>query len=196
MNEYEKLRSRNDVSQVAIHLCRKFTELRKIISENVILASKRDQIVRYEPEGATCFYGIPPQNWIELLAKNRNGRKGYGMIVTLESLWAVGGRPAIYTRVESIDGAEWPESERYRLVNTDLSRKPEPLDWLHEREWRFRGNFDFPEDSVWWPCVKTNEDAAKIFRRFENINEIYVIEFGIIICRSGNHFLLPGTNVR
>jgi len=195
MDRYNKAVSRDDLSQWLVHLCKPtflngsvyqpFDVLRNIIFEAKIRASFVKSIVQYEPLGASCFYDVPPQNWIELIETNPNGRRGFGLIVYKKYFWLLWGRPVIYT--DNTTPESWDHTERYRLVYTNLTRE-KPADWTHEREWRVKGDFVFGQynfpDNWWWPCVETIKEAQLILREFPGINQIYILELHKVITRA------------
>ena len=178
--------NRSDISSWLLHLVKpgldsfgqptsSFEVLCNIVAEGVLRASKQPHILERDPAGAVCFYDVSPQHWKELVNTNPSRRTAHGIIVHKTALWHLGGRPAIYTDESSADG--WPERHRYRLVHTDLSRQPAPIDWTHEREWRFRGDLRLREyPGAWcWLCVDTRETARECFRRFTGEFQVYAV---------------------
>lgn len=193
-DNYIKALSRDDLSQWLVHFCKcsfidgnyytPFDALRNIMRIGKVFASKVECITRFDSEGAACFYDVPPQNYKELINTNPNNRKGYGLIVSKTAFWYKGGRPAIYT--ENTYCVEWPTSERFRLIHTDLDRSPTPIDWTHEREWRVRGDFTLSGIDImgtwWWPCVETIFDSQMLFSEFnDKLHSIYVIELNRVL---------------
>ncbi|SHO50083.1 hypothetical protein [Desulfopila aestuarii] len=187
--------SRSDLSQWLVHFCKEvivnnkkldhFGSLLNILEADEIYASCSEPIRRYNTFGACCFYDIPLSNYHEVIKTNPSDRRGYGIIVDKIILWHLGGRPVIYT--DNTTSINWPESERYRLVYTDLKKVP-PVDWTHEREWRIQGNLKLMyfecNRSWWWPCVENEIDSKTIFKKFPNIDEVYVIELGKIVTKN------------
>lgn len=191
MDKYATALSRNDLTQWLIHLTKgqnnqPFEALREILRIRKVLASTTGDITRYYQYGAACFSEVPPQFWPQLIDTNPNERKGFGLIVYKQVFWHLGGRPLIYT--EDPDDNNWPLRERFRLQKTKLDRLPKPIDWTHEREWRFPGDFDIyrPEiPSDWWyPCVEKIKDAQLIFREFSSIDAIYIMELSRVLVRN------------
>jgi len=161
-----------------------FGALKNILLANKLFASKRNSITQYEPEGATCFYDIPPMMYQQVIDTNPNNRRGYGIIISKTTFWALGGRPVIYTDNTTPD--YWPTNERFKLVYTDLC-KMNPVDWTHEREWRMKGDLNLQQLYVggyWWPCVEKIIDSQIILKSFPQISQIYIIELGKIINRN------------
>ena len=95
---------------------------------------------------------------------------GYGIILHKKQVFAEGGLPVIYesgiNEVDPdhsqyvpgrriVDPTRTPLDEQYRLVATNLGKDP-PLDWTHEREWRWprqdgrTGRTQLPLDGSGW----------------------------------------------
>ena len=195
--KYLKALSREDLSQWLIHLSHGSWEngmwsdpkaaMMNIVREGRIRASQREEIRKYEPIGAACLYDVPPPAWPKLVETNPNGRRGYGLIVYKRAFWHLGGRPAIYDHDPGRPA--WPEDQRFRLIRTNLTRQPEPVDWTHEREWRFRGDLNLnvilgAEYGCWWlPCVERDAECAEVFAAFP-VHTIYSMETGRTISRT------------
>ena len=138
---YLKALSRGDLSQWLVHFCKltpmnngtlldAFGALKNILIFNKLFASKRISITKYEFKGATCFYDIPPSMYQQVIETNPNGRRGYGIIIHKTSFWALGGRPVIYT--DNATSNDWPISERYRLIYTDLCKQIQSIGHMNE----------------------------------------------------------------
>ena len=172
---YQLALSRSDLSQWLVHFSRSSVQLENIITEGFIHPSKMNHI--YSDKGAACFYDSPPSAWNEIINTNPNGRQGFGIIVAKNALWHLGGRPVIYT--DNIFQSYWPDSERYRLIYTDLSREPYPADWTHEREWRIKGGLNLSSSDFtgtwWWPVVPSVEYLQNLWKLTQNIVSVYVI---------------------
>ena len=128
----------------------------------------------------------PPSVWSEIALSNPNNRQPLGIICHKVPIWQLGGRPAIYTDVA--DPHMWPESERFRVVVTDLGRSPQPIDWMHEREWRIRGGLvlhqpQFPY-TWWWPIVPNDEWMNYLWSTYPSIPSIYVLDRNAVINRN------------
>jgi hypothetical protein len=192
---YIKALTRSDLSQWLVHFVRphNFTPpatleyagdiLRSIFKEVQIRGSRQEFVTRYCAEGAVCFYDAPPAVWPEIAQTNPNGRPAVGVICHKNSIWSLGGRPVIYTDVSQ--PTYWPESERFRIVHTDLSRAPQPVDWMHEREWRVPGNLSLNQPQIphiwWWPIVPDRNWMTHMFEMFPTIVDIWVIsEYRVI----------------
>ncbi|HZI10501.1 MAG TPA: hypothetical protein VE153_08885 [Myxococcus sp.] len=197
-DKYLKALTRDDLSQVLIHLsCGGWVNgmwvepkaaMMNILREGRIRASERKEIRQYDTAGAACLYDVPLSLWSQVVKTNPNNRRGYGLIVAKNVFWYLGGRPAIYDSDPS--GKAWPETERYRLILTNLNRQP-PVDWTHEREWRIRGELNLgaiskthPGHTWWWPCVERAAECAEVFATFPGVHHIYSMESSGVLSRS------------
>jgi len=82
-----------------------------------------------------------------------------------------GGRPVIYEQRE-IAKKLLPPNEHWRIVNFDLSKEDDFIDWTHEREWRVPGNLGFSLDqaTVILSCQKAYSLFVKGCAKPENSN--------------------------
>ena len=199
--QYERALQRSDLSQWVVHFVRSSSmitpncvgdagEALDSIFRDSCIRPSFEHIAQYCADGAACFYDAPPRAWPEIAETNPSGRQPIGFIFRKTELWHLGGRPVIYTDLNNPDF--WPESERYRIVYTNLSRLPDPADWTHEREWRIGGPLKFHQPQwahQWWcPVVPTNDWANYLFRKYTGyLNSIYVIELnGLVHCRKNS----------
>ena len=99
-------------------------------------------------------------------------------------MWKLGGRPAIYTDNSSSD--IWPDSEKFRVIHTDLDRNGHPIDWMHEREWRIAGGLFLNQLDTqwWWPLVPNDQWKDYLFTNFSNLHNVYVMEHGKTVPRT------------
>lgn len=171
MNKLEKAQQRTDLSKYLIHLTKgddSLAVLSKIISSLKIEPSLHFAITTYEKRGAACFYDCPIEIIKDVIRTSPNDRKPHGIMVPKDQFWNLGGRPAIYTDL-SLPQEEikiWPESQKYRLINTDLNRSQYPIDWMHEREWRSLGGLELGSFVTWKCLVETVEEAQSIYNKF------------------------------
>lgn len=190
--DYVRALSRDDLSQWLVHLTTGLTPerapigplevVRQILSSGVLRASKRAEVLRVAPSGATSFYDVPPAMYPKLIATNPNNRQPYGLIVAKSVLWSMGARPAIYA--DNPDDVKWPPDERFRLIRTDLSRSPQPVDWTHEREWRLNGDLNLRATLPvvwWWPFVNSKADALNLFHTFPTLVQVYTMQEAAVL---------------
>ena len=201
---YQRASSRSDLSQWVVHFVRPFTFqvnqllnasdiFDKILTEGLIRPSLSGHVTRCCASGATCFYDTPPKAWPEVISTNPNSRPALGLIVAKTAIWHLGGRPVIYT--DNTSDNYWPESERYRLVHTDLLRQPQPIDWTHEREWRLRGPLHLYQPTIpycwWWPIVPSEDWLPYISQRYPWIHTIFVLSLGYSVVRNQPQLTAP-----
>lgn len=128
----------------------------------------------YGPKTAVCFTEMPLYALIQY-AKFRGSYSGYvgnyGIAFRRNELYAAGGRPVIYGlsgehieaektpagifqgRILDVEKTGIPIHEQYRYVATKLKKQyaygEYPIDWTHEREWRWA----LPDDKVGVPGI-------------------------------------------
>lgn len=180
---YLKAISRPDLSFHLIHLTRSYDELVSILRSGIVAPSRAEHVVRFCQDGAACFSEVPPSLWPQLVMTNPSERQPFGLIVSKVDFWRLGGRPVIYTENSNPD--VWPENERYRLCHTDLLRVPQPVDWMHEREWRIRGGLQLaafssvlPTAIYWWPLVPDFAWLPMIAQATQSKYLVYVLSAG------------------
>lgn len=126
----------------------------------------------YGPKSAVCFTEMPLYALVQY-AKFRGEYSGYvgnyGIAFRRNELFAAGGRPVIYGlscepteaettpegiyqgRILDIEKTGMPLCEQYRYVKTRMNKSYDPnihpVDWTHEREWRWA----LPNDSLGVP---------------------------------------------
>lgn len=102
---------------------------------------------------AVCFSEMPLAAFLEASVQRETAGQamsGYALTFSRDGMFKLGARPAIYGLS---DGAAYPPSskagvrlmkesalpprEQYRYVPTNPGNSDKPIDWLHEREWRW-----------------------------------------------------------
>lgn len=123
----------------------------KILGERKIIGSSAESGFIVGNRKAVCFQETPPYSICENIDfENIIGRKKYtpyGLMLPKSYVYKKGGRPVIY---DNKDEAKFylNQSEWWRIVNFDLTNSNNIIDWTHEREWRFPGDFDFDIEQV------------------------------------------------
>ncbi|MFN0197753.1 MAG: hypothetical protein ACKVT0_13495 [Planctomycetaceae bacterium] len=170
----EILRNRHDLSDWLIHFTRDSEGkparevLRSILIEGVLrpgfaLRGDSPRPTIYGPNSAVCFSEQPLWAFLEYLhaRQNSSAMAGYGLLVHKHDVYVAGGLPVIYGLSESkvltsgdkgycpsqrqLRSNDLPFDQQYRYVAYAPTRSPEPLDWTHEREWR-------------WPCGRPSNE--------------------------------------
>lgn len=132
-----------------------FSVLLRIIDDGHIRAGwsmRNGRPTIYGPRPACCFTEMPLFALLHYanVRGNANAVDVYGIAVPKAEFFQAGGRPAIYglsgKHVEIESSSVWPrilraecgvaEVEQYRYVAMNLVGN-RPIDWSHEREWRW-----------------------------------------------------------
>ncbi len=171
------LASRRDMTDWLIHFTRASLKetarerLLRILVSGVLRPGfakrgERSQSTIYGKNPAVCFTEQPIESFLCYLKvrRNNNAMSGYGVLVHKHYVYAAGGLPVIYglggaNLIEEGDpdfdperrllgSGDLPYMEQYRYVAFAPNRHGDPLDWSHEREWRWSANqgnpFEFP----------------------------------------------------
>jgi len=92
-----------------------------------------------------------------LNAENTNRKKPryepYGVFITKKYGYENGRRPVLYLSDEEMGQLKIPSKELWRVVRFEV-REAGWISWLHEREWRCRGNFALLEEPLRGACAK------------------------------------------
>lgn len=134
--------------------------LLRIITDGHIRASwalRNRRPTVYGPRAAVCLTEMPLHGLVDYAKRRRETDVDcYAVGLLKAELFAAGGRPAIYGltgsyKVWTPDGYPWPrkldetcgiaESEQYRFVGMSTDAEF-PIDWSHEREWRWADHLD------------------------------------------------------
>ena len=193
-----------------------FSVLHKIITDGHIRATwafRNGRPTIYGPRAAVCFTEMPLYALVDY-ARHRpdNSVDCYGIGLLKAELFAAGGRPVIYGlsrphRERTIPQCKWPrklanscgiaESEQYRYVAMSSDRE-RPIDWTHEREWRWADHddaFSCPGVPIWLKdephlftqvilVVPQAEEAEHILDLLKELNDAGANTFDIEFSRS------------
>jgi hypothetical protein len=149
-------RFREDISPDVIHLTRRNTDglsalqvLQKIVREGFITPTFAPRVHVKSAENtnvikgnhpAVCFTEQPLPSLaitVQILPRNY---EPYGLIFDKRYVYHLGGRPVIYSDDTARDALREDMKYLWSFYNPNLryDDKPWPVDWTHEREWRFR----------------------------------------------------------
>lgn len=124
----------------------------KILAEKKLVGSTTQSgfIVGNTP--AVCFQDAPLSAIVQNVffeQKKRESDPQYkiryraiGLLFPKEYAYRKGARPVIYDRTSEAK-RYLPQDQWWRIVNLDLGSDRAIVDWSHEREWRFPGDFAF-----------------------------------------------------
>lgn len=132
-----------------------FFILRRIIRKSQMIAGwsyRKGARTIYGKYPAVCFTEMPIADFVKSsIYRMRKGEKisNYGIVFDKKQLFNLGARPVIYgtstpiknsindTGDRLLNPEIFHENELYRFVYFNLNREPRPIDWSHEREWRW-----------------------------------------------------------
>ncbi len=163
------LATRSDMTEWLIHSTRRIgdvhraTMLAKILCEGVLrpgfaFRGNPERATIYGPHSAVCFSEQPLDAFANCVrARGAIGSMApYGILVHKHDVYVAGGLPVIYGHGGCVelgygqDGfdatrrllrpTDLPFDEQHRYVAFAPTRKPHPMDWSHEREWRWPAN--------------------------------------------------------
>lgn len=167
MNEISSRRP--DISEGLLHLTKEkdekpaFKVLQDILISGKIIGSGNSGFIKGKRK-AVCFSESPLSAVPHLIEKSTANCKNkskkpystYGLAISKNSIYELGGRPAIYL---PDDEADWiPDNEKWRQVRFE----PPNIDWSHEREWRLPGDLDLSTVKGLYILVSTATEAKTI----------------------------------
>ncbi|WP_050756000.1 hypothetical protein [Halanaerobium praevalens] len=111
----------------------------------------------------------------------------YALIFSKKQMFDLGARPVVYGTSIScrdyfdegghrlLDPNLFHSKEMYRYISFNLSRKPYPIDWTHEREWRW-ANYDYINygiDEYYFESTEIDEEMEELLdkREMERIED-------------------------
>ena len=190
--------------------------LLKIVTDGHIRATwafRNNRPTIYGPRAAVCFTEMPLYALLNYAERRSDESvKNYAVGILKDELFAAGGRPVIYglsgTHLEQESRAElkWPrklapscgisEAEQYRYVAMSSDPK-RPIDWSHEREWRWVDHEDrcsCPGLPVWlseepisfsrvFIVVPSRTEAEQVMNRLMLLQDTGESNFGELFCR-------------
>lgn len=165
---------RPDLSPFLVHLtkntkiengCSAFDNLVNILRKGVVRGSDTTKGFIKGPHGAACFMDIPFFSLKYVLnAKNtdrsRPRYEPYGIVVSKAYAYDRGCRPVLYLSNEEVSALKVPRGELWRVVRFE-GADGYAVNWVHEREWRSKRNFELPS-GLRAVLVKTPRDAERL----------------------------------
>tara|TARA_Y100001933_G_scaffold196516_1_gene197057 strand:- start:36 stop:668 length:633 start_codon:yes stop_codon:yes gene_type:complete len=165
MNKKEwkkRISSRTDFTSGLVHLTKgneiegvkhsSLDVLMKILKEKTLIGSTTESGFIIGDRRAVCFQEAPLYSIVQNIYYEQRLKinkkvpdyryTGFGLRFQKEYVYKKGGRPVIYDKKD--EAKEYlSENDYWRIVNFDLSNDNRFIDWMHEREWRIPGNFEF-----------------------------------------------------
>lgn len=119
------------------------------------------------PNSATCFMDVPFASLKHVLTPENSDPQSpryepYGIAVTKRYAYSQGCRPVLYLSDAETTALQVPQSELWRVVRFEVSKKGW-ISWLHEREWRCKGNFTLPK-TIHAVFVRNTREAEHLMK--------------------------------
>ncbi|WKL03187.1 hypothetical protein Q0F98_05815 [Paenibacillus amylolyticus] len=152
---------RPDLSPYLIHLTKNtiiddkysaFDNLVSILKTGEIWGSTTKRGFVKGKNTAACFMDIPFSSLKYVINKENSSEddpryQPYGVAFTKEFGYNGGCRPVLYLSNKEALGLGIPQSEIWRVVRFEKDSQGW-INWLHEREWRSKGNFQLPNNAI------------------------------------------------
>ena len=158
--------TRPDLTPYLIHLTKTldnnsaFNNLVSILKEGKIRGSSADGYIR-SPHTASCFMDVPIHSLKYVITDdNKHRYEAYGILIKKQSAYDSGARPVLYISNEEIDIIGIKSSQLWRVVRFEVKNK-KWISWLHEREWRAKGDFKLPKNLI-AVFVETSKEAQEL----------------------------------
>jgi len=163
MPEFEELPFdvRPDLSPYIVHLTKNtkkedkysaYDNLISILKTGEVWGSDKKKGFIKGPNKATCFMDIPLSSLKYVLNEdNSNPQKPryepFGIIITKKLAYKKGCRPVLYLSNNEMSKLKIPIDERWRVVRLEVN-SDNWISWMHEREWRCKGDFKLPKEPL------------------------------------------------
>ena len=148
---------RPDLTPYLIHLTKNteqkdnytaFDNLVNILEDGKIWGSNATGFIK-GPNEATSFMDVPFIALKYILNKDNTAPHNpryepYGIFITKKNAYKKGVRPVMYLSNEEIRDLKIPNEELWRIVRFEVSDE-RWISWIHEREWRCKGEFKLPK---------------------------------------------------
>lgn len=144
-----------------------FDNLVNILETGEIWGSRKSKGFIKGPNKAVCFMDVPFASLKYVLTPENADPQApryepYGIALTKSYAYGEGCRPVLYLSNEELKSINIPEDELWRVVRFEVQNK-NWISWLHEREWRCKGNFTLPS-SIHTVLVRNTNDAEKLHK--------------------------------
>jgi hypothetical protein len=125
---------------------------------------------------ASCFMDIP-LGCLKYILNEQNTKpdrpryEPFGVVITKEFAYSNGCRPVLYLSNEEVDKLAIPKTELWRVVRLE-SVNGKGVNWLHEREWRAKGDFILPS-KLRAVLVKDTKSAERLQKRIAQKPDLF-----------------------
>ncbi|HVT88522.1 MAG TPA: hypothetical protein VHD56_06690 [Tepidisphaeraceae bacterium] len=177
--EFEDLpfEERPDLTPYLVHLTKntkatdKFSALDNLINilqTGKIWGSSSSKGFIKGPHKATCFMDVPFIALKYILNKSNSDPakpryEPYGIFITKKTAYKSGCRPVLYLSDAEMTRLRIPRDELWRVVRFKASASGWII-WIHEREWRCRGEYAVPT-APYGVLVRNLSDVEKLQKR-------------------------------
>jgi hypothetical protein len=169
---------RPDLSPYIVHLTKNiikkdqhsaFKNLVSILQAGEIRGSDKKGFIK-GPNSAACFMDVPLQSLKYILNESDSDPDNpryepFGIIVTKKWAYRHQCRPVLYLSNNELKKLKISREEQWRVVRLEV-KKEQWISWIHEREWRCKGNFKLPTDPH-AVLVKGTKSAKKLHKMIE-----------------------------
>lgn len=166
--------ARPDLTPYLLHLTKNtkadnqysaFDNLVNILQTGEIWGSDTTKGFVRGPSPAACFMDVPFACLKYVLTPENSDPEhpryeAYGVAVTKVFAYRHGCRPVLYLSNDEIESIGIPAEELWRVVRLEV-HNDRWISWLHEREWRSKGNFELPRTSV-AVLVKSTRNSLRL----------------------------------
>jgi hypothetical protein len=167
------LYERPDLSPYLVHLTKNtknkdgysaFDNLKSILGTGQINKTGRSGSIK-GPNPATCFMDVPFAS-LKYVLNKRDSRSNcpryepYGIVVSKKAAYSRGARPVLYLSDSELKDLKIPSKEYWRVVRFEFQEEKQ-ITWIHEREWRCKGDFAVPSNP-YCVLVKTANEAKQL----------------------------------
>jgi hypothetical protein len=163
---------RPDLTPYLLHLTKRsatdgwtaFENLQSILLTGIINGSDNSGFVK-GPNTAACFMDVPFAALKYVLNMRDAGSdtpryEPYGIFIHKKYAYSHGCRPVMYLSNTELRKLRIPDDERWRVVRLEAN-DTSWISWLHEREWRCKGDFSLPTQPI-GALVKNTKDLQKL----------------------------------
>lgn len=145
---------RPDLTPFLVHFtkrsngCDALDNLKSILKAGVIRGSDNNGYIKGDIP-ATCFMDVPFSSLKYILRDSNTNSNSpqyepYGIVVGKDHAFLNGARPVWYLSDKDIVEIDIQPDQKWRVARLE-GMEETSIGWLHEREWRAKGNFRLPE---------------------------------------------------
>ena len=171
-----------------------FKNLVSILKTGVIWGSENTGFVK-GGNAATCFMDIPFASLKYILNEENSSEshpryEPYGIFIDKRLAYTKGARPVLYLSNVEVRTIGIPKEEQWRVVRLEVNNG-DWVSWIHEREWRCKGDFSLPRNpqnsSRLIPpfkvgvLVKTYRDVLRLQKLVDTHPEKFKVKIDTII---------------